>query len=94
MPTENETFKLIMEYSDTPESQSLIERIEKVTGEYTPGHVFAALLHVLITEHITMNLDDDGAICESCTNASLTEMFQAIRQIHGGVLEDIPKQSH
>lgn len=94
MSTENETFKLIMEYSDTPEAQSLIEKIEKSSDGYVPGHVFAALIHVLITEHITMNLEDDRSICEACANGSLTELFQTIREIHRGVLEDIPKHSH
>lgn len=94
METQNETFKLIMEYSGTPEAQSLIEKLEKITSEYTPGHVFAALVHTLITEHVTMNIEENGSICPACSNGCLTELFQAIRQIHDGVIEDMPKHSH
>lgn len=90
----NETFRMIAEYTDTPQAQALIDELEKIIDEFNSGTILAALTYLLIREHVSMNMSDDEAICEPCSNLELTQLFQALREINHRLIEDIPKLSH
>lgn len=94
MSTENETMAMIDEFRDTPETQHLINRLEKILDDETGGTVLAALTYFLMREHICMNVVDDDWICDPCSNVELTQLFQALRHIKEELLEDIPRRTH
>lgn len=84
----NETFGILAEFAETNETQELVDQIESLTEDHENGSILSALVDVLVRSHLGMHVED-GGICVSCTNESLTELLQSIRAVHDNAMNEV-----
>lgn len=84
----NDTFRLLQEHADLPVTRRILEAIDDLLDNQEGPVVMAALAQALVSAHLTLSSEEDGAVCVSCANASLTELFQAMRGINDAMLSE------
>lgn len=90
----SETSDLLADFAAHPDTDELIGQLEHLLEGHGNGVVLSALSQLLISSHLDLLVNDDGVVCAPCANADLTELLQALRKLHDGLLEAMPKESH
>lgn len=83
----NETSEMFYDFINKPETEKLVEQLDKITDDCANGSVMAALMHTLILSHLGSLENEDGSIDHGVANRYLVELFQTLRVIQDDFFE-------
>lgn len=85
----NPTLAMLAEVADEPRTVKLRRKLDGLLEGHGVDAILAAVIPLLVEIHLNAHSDDENRVCITCANASLTELFQAMRVISDDITGDM-----